>query len=105
MRWAGGILQRHGLSLLFTAALVYVFVTATVPALRERRELRQRRARTEIQLSEYGRAVEQRELWIRGVQEDPYLKERLLDVHERSPALPGARTIRTSTTEDSAEEP
>jgi hypothetical protein len=93
MSSAGGILRRHGLTLLLTAALVAVFVASTLPALRERRRLAAERARAEQELGWEQQAIEQRELWIRGAAEDPMVQERLRAARERSPGLTGPHVI------------
>lgn len=97
MRTLVGILQRHGLTLLLTAALVYLFVHSTLPALAERDRLRRARAAAELDTGALRDAVRERELWLEAVRDrDPFVTERIVGAQERSPELDGPRYVRRS---------
>jgi len=83
------LLKRHGLTLLLTAALVAVYIFQTVPALQERAQLRAARAEAEARLVRQRAALQQGSLWLRGADDDPFVRERFLDAYRRSPEVPG----------------
>ena len=87
------LIRRLGLTVLLVGALVSLFTATTLPSLRERDRARTARARAEDDVAWRRRAAQQRELWIRGATEDAFVQERLLDVLERSPELPGPRLV------------
>jgi hypothetical protein len=102
-----GLLRRHGLTLLLTAALVVLFIRETMPAVHERRAMRTRREAAEADLLERKRALYEGLLWLRGAAEDPMVQERFRDAYTWSPDLQGPRVIVTlpegAGTEDAVE--
>ena len=76
-----------------TGALAWLFIGTTLPAMQERDRVRIDRNRMDRELRWRKLATEQRALWIRGAEEDPYILDRLRAVVERSPALPGPRVL------------
>ena len=47
-----GLLRRHGLTLLLTSAMVALYLVQTIPALKERASLRDRRVAAEVELAD-----------------------------------------------------
>ncbi|GJM21180.1 MAG: hypothetical protein DHS20C15_10950 [Planctomycetota bacterium] len=87
------LLRRHGLTLVFVAALVGLYLTQTRPALALRAELRAQRADAERELQHELDNVRRVELWRSGIQNDELLRERALDDLQRSPDRRGARIL------------
>ncbi len=85
------VVRRYGLALLLTAALVGLFFGSTLPALAEWRQRVGERAAVEESVERQREDVRRRELWLRGAEQDPMIRERLLDARERSPDLTGPR--------------
>jgi len=91
MRRVTGLLRRHGLTLVLTGALVALYFGETVPALKQRATLRARRAGAEAQLMQQRQQLHEGLLWLRGAEDDPFVRERFQDAHTWSPDLPGPR--------------
>jgi hypothetical protein len=89
----GHRLRRDGLTLLLALGIVYVFVTSTVPALRDRQQVRERRVALEREIEALVPLEEQLRAWNEGALDDPLLRERLLERWRRSPDAPGYRVI------------
>lgn len=89
------MVQRHGLTLIFTGALVSLFVFSTLPALEHRERLRRARAAAEVDVQVLRQEVLEREIWLQAVQEgDPFVIERLREAEQRTPDLPGPRYLK-----------
>jgi hypothetical protein len=101
MRRITGLLRRHGLTLVLTGALVSLYFNDTVPALRERAQLRARRAGAEAQLTHQRQQLDEGLLWLRGSEDDPFVRERFQDAHTWSPDIPGPR-VRFDTPDEQA---
>jgi hypothetical protein len=89
----GGLLRREWLTLLLGLLLVYVFASATLPALLERRELAERRAATDAEIRKLQTEVRLLQDWNEGAATDPLLRERLLDGQRLSPEASGYRVL------------
>ena len=85
MAESSGILRRHGLTLVFVAALVALYFTQTRPALALRTELRGHREQAEREVEALDRHARELQLWNRGLHEDELLRARALEELERSP--------------------
>ena len=94
----GGVLRREWLTLLLGLLLVYVFASATLPALLERHELGERRAATEAEIRKLQGDVRLLQDWNEGAATDPLLQERLLDGQRLSPEASGYRVLPDSGT-------
>lgn len=81
------------LTLLLGLLCVYVLATATLPALLERSELRDRRADAEADISRLAGEVRLLQDWNEGATSDPLLRERLLEAQRLSPEAPGYREL------------
>ncbi len=88
-----GLLRRHGLTLLLTSAMVALYMGQTIPALKERAALRDRRVAAEIELADKKRQLAEGLLWLRGAAEDPFVRERFRDAYTRSPDVTGPRVV------------
>jgi len=88
-----GLLRREGLTLLLMLGLVYVFATATLPALLDRNELRRRRAVTEAEANALAPKVRHLEEWNEAAASDPLTRQRLLESWKLSPDAPGYRVL------------
>ena len=89
----GGPLRRDWLTLLLALLFVYLFATATLPALLERHELRARRDQTEAEIRKLQGDVRLLQDWNQGAATDPLLQERLLDGQRLSPEASGYRVL------------
>jgi hypothetical protein len=89
----GGVLRREWLTLLLGLLIVYVFASATLPALLERHELRARREQTEAEIQKLQGDVRVLQDWNQGAATDPLLQERLLDGQRLSPEAEGYRVL------------
>ena len=87
--------QRRGdwLTLLLALLFVYVFASATLPALLERHELHGRREQTETEIRKLQGDVRLLQDWNEGAATDPLLQERLLDGQRLSPEASGYRVL------------
>jgi len=94
------MLRRHGLTLVFVAALVALYVTQTRPALALRAELRAHRAAAEREVQALDRHARELQLWTRGVNEDELLRARALEDLERSPDRRGPLVMPTPPSSD-----
>ena len=90
---AGGALRRDWLTLLLALLFVYVFASATLPALLERHELSGRRDQTEAEIRKLQGDVRLLQDWNEGAATDPLLQERLLDGQRLSPEASGYRVL------------
>lgn len=86
-------LRSDWLTLLLGLLGVYVLATATLPALLERGELRERRAQAEEEISRLSGEVRLLQDWNEGAASDPLLRERLLEAQRLSPEAPGYREL------------
>jgi hypothetical protein len=71
------------------SALTWLFVHETLPAQRERRAMAATLRTERVRLEQLRAAVHLDELWLRGVEEDPLLRERFFEARALSPAAPG----------------
>jgi len=97
---APGLPRRDGLTLLLGLGMVYVFATATLPALLDRHELRERRQAVDAEVVEMESRVGRLRDWNDAGQHDPLVQERLRENWRLSPDAPGYRVE-----EDKAEAP
>ncbi len=81
------------LTLLLALLIVYLFASATLPAVLERSELRERRAQTEAEIRGLQGEVRLLQDWNEGAVVDPLLRERLLDGQRLSPEAEGYRVL------------
>ncbi|HTE04591.1 MAG TPA: hypothetical protein VK824_00230 [Planctomycetota bacterium] len=88
-----GLLKREGLTLLLMLGLVYVFATATLPALLERHELARRREATQAEVDELVPKVQRLAEWNEAAANDPLTRQRLLESWKLSPDAPGYRVL------------
>lgn len=88
-----GPLRRDWLTLLLALLFVYLFASATLPALLERHELRGRRDQTEAEILKLQGDVRMLQDWNQGAATDPLLQERLLDGQRLSPEASGYRVL------------
>src|SRR6185436_15537446 len=88
-----GTVRREWLTLLLALLIAYVFASATLPALLERHELRERRAQTEAEIRRLQGQVRLLQDWNDGAASDPLLRERLLDGQRLSPEASGYRVL------------
>jgi hypothetical protein len=88
-----GLLKREGLTLLLMLGLVYVFATATLPALLDRRELQRRSAETQSAVDELVPKVRRLQDWNAAAANDPLTRQRLLESWKLSPDAPGYRVL------------
>lgn len=86
-------LRSDWLTLLLGLLGVYVLATATLPALLERGELRERRAQAEEEISRLSGEVRLLQDWNEGAASDPLLRERLLEAQRLSPEAAGYREL------------
>jgi len=86
-------LRSEWLTLLLALLIVYVFASATLPAVLERRELRDRRGETEAEIRRLQGEVRLLQDWNEGAAVDPLLRERLLDGQRLSPKAEGYRVL------------
>jgi hypothetical protein len=87
------LLRHHGVTLLLTLGIVYVFVTGTLPALADRAEIRQRRADVEADIERLETAVEGLQQWNEAAALDPVTQERLRERWRLAPEVPGYRHL------------
>jgi hypothetical protein len=95
-----GLHKRDGLTLLLTLGMVYVFATATLPALLDRHELRERRQAVDADVLEAQARVDRLRDWHEAGQKDPLVQERMREAWRLSPDAPGYRVE-----EDTSETP
>ena len=88
-----GRLKRDGLTLLMSLGMVYLFVTATLPALLDRHELHERREATEAENQALEGRVRTLQDWNDAAQKDPLVRERLLETWRLGPDAPGYRVV------------
>ena len=88
-----GLLKREGLTLLLMLGLVYLFATATLPALLERHELARRREATEAEVNALVPKVQNLVDWNAAAASDPLTRERLLESRKLSPDATGYRVL------------
>ncbi len=88
-----GLLRREGLTLLLMLGLVYLFATATLPALLDRNELRRRRAVTAAEVNALAPKVQHLVEWNEAADADPLTRQRLLESWKLSPDAPGYREL------------
>jgi hypothetical protein len=93
-RSAGGVLRREGLTLLMTLAIVYLFVSGTLPAILERQELKRQREAAASDLRAAEEQVRRTQDWTEGAWTDPMLRDRLLEPWLLDPDSTGYRVIR-----------
>jgi hypothetical protein len=86
-------LRHHGLTLLLTLGIVYVFFTGTLPAMTDRTEIRQRRAAVDAEIGRLGPHVLDLEDWNRAARVDPLVRERLSERMRQAPDAPGYRVL------------
>jgi hypothetical protein len=86
-------LRRHGVALALTAAAVWVFIGATLPALEERTLQRRQAEAAELQRSDRADQVRRHELLLQASLDDPMVQERLSDGLRLSPALAGPQVV------------
>ena len=82
---------RDGLTLLLVLGMVYVFATATLPALLDRHELRERREAVDADVLEAQARVARLRDWHDAGTKDPLVQERLRETWRLSPDAPGYR--------------
>ena len=87
------LLRHHGPTLLLTLAIVYVFATGTLPALLDRREVRQRRAAVETDIQRLEGEVELLQQWNDAAELDPLTQERLRERWRLAPDVAGYRQL------------
>lgn len=87
------LLRHHGLTLLLTLGIVYVFVTGTLPALADRAEIRARRAAAEADIQRLSGDVEALQQWNQAAELDPLTQERLRERWRLAPDVPGYRQL------------
>jgi hypothetical protein len=87
------LLRRHGLTLLLTLGIVYVFVTGTLPALADRAEIRSRRAAVEADIQRLNADVDLLQKWNDAAELDPLTQERLRERWRLAPDVPGYRQV------------
>jgi hypothetical protein len=88
-----GLLRKEGVTLLLMLGLVFVFATATLPALMERHEVRRRRAATAAEVNQLTPKVEHLAAWNEAAESDPLTRQRLLESWKLSPEAPGYRVL------------
>ncbi len=93
MERPAGLIRHHGLTLLITLGMVYVFLSGTLPALLDRRELAGHRARVDAELEALRARVGNLQDWNAAVEIDPLLRERLIESRRRSPDAVGYRIL------------
>jgi len=93
METTRGLLRHHGLTLLLTLGIVYVFVTGTLPALTDRHEIRQRRAAVEADIQGLQGHVDLLQQWNEAAELDPLTQERLRERWRLAPDVPGYRQL------------
>jgi len=98
------LLRKHGLALLLTAVAAWVLIDETLPAMAEGRAARSERRAAEERVEQARDEVHRSELWLRGVDEDAYLRERLVDDIERSPELTGPSVHKSAGAEEPADD-
>jgi hypothetical protein len=87
------LLRHHGLTLLLTLGIVYVFVTGTLPALSDRAEIRSRRAAVEADIQRLEVDVHTLQEWNAAAANDPLTRERLRERWRLAPDAPGYRQL------------
>ena len=87
------LLRHHGLTLLLTLGIVYVFVTGTLPALADRAEIRERRAAAEAEIERLTGNVQTLQAWSAAAEQDPLTQERLRERWRLAPDAPGYRQL------------
>lgn len=97
------LLRHHGLTLLLTLGIVYVFVTGTLPALADRAEIRERRAEVEADIERLSTSVELLRAWNEAAEHDPITQERLRERWRLAPDAEGYRTLPDPDPDSSAE--
>ncbi len=85
--------RRDGLTLLFSLGMVYLFVTATLPALLDRHRLADRRELVEQELTGLRDRVATLADWNDAAATDPLVRERLLETWRLAPDAPGYRVV------------
>lgn len=90
------LLRRQGLAVLLTSAVLWLFLTATVPALRARTHMRRERVLAEEQLQRARWDAERAERLHEAASSDPLVQERLADSLRLSPDVPGPRVLLAS---------
>jgi len=83
------MLRRQGMALLLTLAAVYVFVTSTLPAIREREVMRGLRVAEQTELERLRRQVQVLEQLMDALERDPLVHERLMAAQRLSPDVTG----------------
>ncbi|MHC5212049.1 MAG: hypothetical protein ACYTG2_15125 [Planctomycetota bacterium] len=86
-------LRHHGLTLLLTLGIVYVFFTGMLPALEDRAEIRQRRTVVDREIEQLAPQVLDLEEWNRAARSDPLVRERLTERMRLTPDAPGYRVL------------
>jgi hypothetical protein len=87
------LLQRDGLTLLMVLGMVYLFASATLPALLEQKELAGRRAATQSEVDALVPRVQRLQGWTEAAEQDPLTQRRLLESWKLSPDAPGYRVL------------
>ena len=89
----GGRLRIDGLTLVLTLGIVYVFASATLPALLERRALARRRVETSAEILRLQGEARTLADWNEAAATDPLVRERLAESKRLSPDAPGFRVL------------
>ena len=83
------MLKRQGVALLLAAAVVFVFMTSTLPAIKQRREARAQRAAMERRVEELERRAEALRVLLDTLETDRFVRERYLDLKRLTPEIVG----------------
>ncbi len=87
------MLGRYGLALLLTAAMAWILVRSTLPAIEQKERVRSALLEKEAHVQARRQESSRLESYAEAIQHDPLLRVRVAELERLSPAIPGPIVI------------